>query len=141
MRFHRAELQQALMARVGPVVSLNSRFSRYTEYENHVELEFTDGSIANCDLLIAADGIRSAIRKQFLQENVPGVSRGEKVVVEADPVWSGTYAFRGLLSHEAIEKAFPGHRAKTNPVIVSVFRVFSGRWKANLCHSIVGSIR
>ena len=116
MRFHRAELQLALMDRVNTngCVHLDRRLVRYTEYENHVELEFHDGSLVNCDILIAADGIKSSVRKQFLNGLAKGMFTGC-----TDPVWSGTYAYRGLLSHEAIEKEFPGHRATANPVIVS----------------------
>lgn len=114
MRFHRAELQLSLMAKVGDVVQLNRRLTGYSEYERHVELEFADGSFANCDVLIAADGIKSAVRKQFLTSVRKGMAVGNP---STDPVWSGTLAYRGLLSHEAIEKEFPGHRAKTRPVI------------------------
>ncbi|KAF5339762.1 hypothetical protein D9611_009071 [Ephemerocybe angulata] len=114
MRFHRAELQMALMDRVNTngCVKLDRRLTGYNEYENHVELEFQDGSTVNCDILVAADGIRSSIRKQFCK----GIAKGDFVIC-TDPVWSGTFAYRGLLSHDDIEKAFPGHRAKTNPVI------------------------
>jgi salicylate hydroxylase len=115
MRFHRAELQRALMEKVGDVVQLNRRLSCYTEYANHVELEFSDGSFVNCDVLIAADGIKSCVRKQFLKEIRKGMA-----APTADPVWSGTLAYRGLLSHDAIEKQFPNHRAKSRAVIVSL---------------------
>ncbi|KAG2004822.1 salicylate hydroxylase [Coprinopsis cinerea AmutBmut pab1-1] len=114
MRFHRAELQLSLMSLVGDVVQLNRRLIGYSEYENHVELEFADGSFVNCDVLIAADGIKSAVRKQFLKSVRKGLSVGES---GCDPVWSGSLAYRGLLSHEAIEKQFPGHRAKSRAVI------------------------
>lgn len=102
------------------------RWRGYSEYENHVELEFQDGDLVNCDILIAADGIRSSVRKQFTNS----LTKGNYISPCSDPVWSGTFAYRGLLSHEAIEKQFPGHRAKTNPVIVSgeshrIFRVQS----------------
>ena len=117
MRFHRAELQKALMVKVGDIVQLNRRLSTYTEYANHVELEFSDGSFVNCDVLIAADGIKSGVRKQFLKEIRKGMA-----APTADPVWSGTLAYRGLLSHDAIEKQFPNHRAKSRAVIVSALR-------------------
>ncbi|KAH6909781.1 salicylate hydroxylase [Coprinopsis sp. MPI-PUGE-AT-0042] len=100
MRFHRADLQRALMDKVGDV------------YANHVELGFSDGSFVNCDVLIAADGIKSGVRKQFLKEIRKGMA-----APTADPVWSGTLAYRGLLSHDAIEKQFPNHRAKSRAVI------------------------
>lgn len=135
MRFHRAELQRALMEKVGDVVQLNRRLSSYAEYANHVELEFSDGSFVNCDVLIAADGIKSGVRKQFLKEIRKGMA-----APTADPVWSGTLAYRGLLSHDAIEKQFPNHRAKSRAVIVSLSYLPSFPLLDTL-HSIAASIR
>ena len=135
MRFHRAELQKALMVKMGDIVQLNRRLSTYTEYANHVELEFSDGSFVNCDVLIAADGIKSSVRKQFLKDIRKGMA-----APTADPVWSGTLAYRGLLSHDAIEKEFPNHRAKSRAVIVSEARLLF-KLISDVVPSIAGNIK
>ncbi|TFK18990.1 salicylate hydroxylase, partial [Coprinopsis marcescibilis] len=135
MRFHRAELQMSLMSLVGSQVQLNRRLSSYTEYQNHVELLFADGSLVNCDVLVAADGIRSATRKQYLSsvrrelKAKEEMKRPEQEGEDTDPVWSGTLAYRGLLAHEKIEREFPGHRGMTRPVIhLVVYPLSNGRF-------------
>jgi 2-polyprenyl-6-methoxyphenol hydroxylase-like FAD-dependent oxidoreductase len=62
---------------------------RVEQNEQGVEAHFADGSTAQGDVLIGADGIRSTVRQQFLPELAP--------------LYAGYTAWRGLIA----ESAFP----------------------------------
>jgi len=69
-QLHRAALHDILAARARQadpdVIRLNRRATGFEESADGVELRFADGSLARGDLLIGADGLKSAVRKQFL---------------------------------------------------------------------------
>jgi len=71
-----------------------------------VTLHFANGVAKTCDILIGADGIKSTIRKLFLSR-LPNPEKYERCM---EPLWSGTYAYRGLVSMEDLAKVYPGHR-------------------------------
>ena len=112
IRFHRADLQQGLASRLTGRLHLSHRLVSYEEIRNEVHLTFQDGSSAVCDLLVGVDGINSVVRKCFLEK------RGLFSSPSYNPVWTGTIAYRGLVSVDEIDKEFPGHRAVTTPVMV-----------------------
>jgi 2-polyprenyl-6-methoxyphenol hydroxylase-like FAD-dependent oxidoreductase len=56
-----------------------------------VQAMFANGAIADAELLVAADGIRSAVRAQFLPE--------------AAPVYTGYVAWRGLADERALARS------------------------------------
>lgn len=68
-QLHRADLHDLLAAKTREfnkdVVRLNRRVAGFAENTLGVELFFTDGSSVKGDLLIGADGVRSAVRKQI----------------------------------------------------------------------------
>lgn len=59
----RITLRQVLLD--GLDVQFGKRFERYEQGEN-ITLHFEDGTTAECDLLVGADGIRSRVRQQYL---------------------------------------------------------------------------
>jgi salicylate hydroxylase len=69
-QLHRADLHDILAARARQadpdVIRLNRRVTGFEERADGVTLRFADGSSARGDLLIGADGLKSAVRKQFL---------------------------------------------------------------------------
>ena len=69
-----------------------------------------------CDLLIGADGIKSIVRKKFVADH-HSTESGQ--VPNADPMWSGTFAYRSVIESKLIAKQKPNHRVLTTPVIVS----------------------
>ena len=95
---------------------LSHRLLSYEESKTEVVLHFQNDQTASCDLLIGADGIRSAVRRCFLNQQDPSRS------ISLDPIfWSGECAFRGLVEVERLQAVFPGHRACNEPVIVSIY--------------------
>ena len=68
-QLHRADLHQLLVARTksfGPkAIRLNCRVDGFEEGGNGIALKLSDGSRASADVLIGADGVKSAIRAQI----------------------------------------------------------------------------
>jgi len=69
-QFHRADLLDALVARLGEigpdVIRLNSRAIGYEETNTGVRLRLQNGSTVPGDVLVGADGVKSTIRAQLL---------------------------------------------------------------------------
>jgi 2-polyprenyl-6-methoxyphenol hydroxylase-like FAD-dependent oxidoreductase len=63
---HRRTLRAILRARLGDSFHLGQPVTGYTETESYVQVTLADGSTAEGDVLVGADGIRSAVRNQKL---------------------------------------------------------------------------
>ena len=70
LQISREELSKVLSDAVGDV-HLNKKVSGYTEHDDHVTVTFEDGTSEDADVVIGADGLRSAIRAQILGEEAP----------------------------------------------------------------------
>ncbi|MBP8532935.1 NAD(P)/FAD-dependent oxidoreductase [Streptomyces sp. MK37H] len=63
----RATLRQVLFTGMDDVVHYGKEFTRYEQHpDGTISAHFSDGTTATGDVLIAADGTRSAVRRQFL---------------------------------------------------------------------------
>ena len=120
-KIHRADLQRVLLkgALAHARVHLAKKLVSYTEHPDSVSLEFVDGSKRTCELLVGADGIKSIVRRLFLASR-PGQE-------SIEPVWTGTYAYRGLIPRDVLLKAMPGHRVTRVPVMVSTNHLNNAR--------------
>lgn len=94
MRLHRWDLQHAMITRLAEVAPGALRLGSNVE---HLEtrgasavLRFSDGHEEFADVVVAADGVRSAIR--------------EKLFSPAPPVFSGYVAWRGLVDTTELPK-------------------------------------
>lgn len=74
-------------------IHLGRRLVRYEDHGDGVRLEFADGSHAEADVLVGADGIHSVVRR--------AVARAET------PVFSGNYALRGTVPATAVASLPP----------------------------------
>ncbi|SOV05150.1 probable Salicylate hydroxylase [Ustilago sp. UG-2017a] len=104
---HRAELLDTFIQRIPPeICSFGKRFKSIEqpdpsvdvdeEEEKKVKLSFEDGSTYEADLVIGCDGIHSRVRG-WLDPKTAGPS----AVAGSDSlVWSGTWAYRGLIPRE-----------------------------------------
>jgi salicylate hydroxylase len=129
--YHRADLQEVLLSHVSSFVQchLNHRLVNYTESEEGIELEFKNGKTASCDILVGADGINSVVRKVLLAGKRKLDSSSEEASMNAAPVWTGTWAYRGLVDSEIVKREIPNHPALTGPTIVrSHFSRFSSKF-------------
>ena len=78
---HRADLHSALASIVPPeVVHLGRRLVGFEQSSDNVTLRFADGSTAEADAMIAADGVHSLVREALLGPEKPR--------------WTGRVAFR-----------------------------------------------
>lgn len=93
---HRADLQELLLGAVRSVANealqLGAQVSDFSETADGVSVDLSDGRKVDGDLLIGADGVKSAVRKQILGQD--------------RPVYSGNSAWRGLIPAERLPKGF-----------------------------------
>jgi salicylate hydroxylase len=128
MLFHRADFQQVLLRRLQN--SCKAHYSkRLRSYKQRlsgpIELLFEDGSVTSCDVLIGADGLKSAVRRTFLAEKAEWAKSEEKwaevanINASVDPVWSGTNAYRALIPADRLRARAPDHPIFREPTQVS----------------------
>ncbi|MFJ7978342.1 FAD-dependent oxidoreductase [Peribacillus sp. NPDC096379] len=68
---HRADLLDTLIAPLpSESIHLNHVYESIIEHENHVEVHFNNGTVIEADLVIAANGIHSAIRRKFSDDKL-----------------------------------------------------------------------
>ncbi|KAL1672761.1 hypothetical protein EV122DRAFT_294643 [Schizophyllum commune] len=110
-----------------------------------IRLEFENGATATCDVLIGADGLRSRVRRgladlaeaevaaarsasgaaKVVDDGAKPLAKAEKnqqtfhsaelFAARAEPVWTGTYVYRGLVETARLAERWPGHPALTIP--------------------------
>ena len=86
---HRAELLEVLLSGLGDHgFRLGSRVERVDQDQNGVTLTLADGSVAQGDILIGADGIHSTVRAQLFGKELPR--------------YTGNVAWRGLVPAERV---------------------------------------
>ncbi|KAF5379482.1 hypothetical protein D9615_006637 [Tricholomella constricta] len=124
MLFHRADFQRALLRRLPKSCQTHcsKRLRSYTQrLPGSIELLFEDGSTTTCDVLIGADGLKSAVRRSFMNEKVTRArSEGRHAEVadfnaSVDPVWCGTNAYRALIPAERLKSHAPDHPIFSRP--------------------------
>jgi 2-polyprenyl-6-methoxyphenol hydroxylase-like FAD-dependent oxidoreductase len=83
----RITLRQVLLD--GLDVEFGKRFERYEQDNGVITLHFEDGTTAECDVLVGADGIRSRVRRQYLPhagtEDVGVTAIAGKLVLDENP--------------------------------------------------------
>jgi len=94
LHLHRSDLHSVLLGafldRQPNGLSLDSKVASYDEGEDSIRIELDNAQSLEADLLIAADGINSVIRKQLLG-NTPAT-------------FTGNVAWRGVVSVERLPK-------------------------------------
>jgi len=127
--FHRADFQDVLLKHLprSCKVYCSKRLCSYHQSQSGpVKLAFEDGSTALCDILIGADGIKSPTRRSLLRESARlkvGEQSPSDLLSCVDPIWTGTLAYRALISADTLRKRSPGHRALKGPVAVGHLNV------------------
>lgn len=85
---HRADLQRALVSGLpGGGVGLGRKVTGVVEHADHAELELADGSHADADAVVGADGVHSVVRDAVLHD---------------ERRFSGCAVYRGLLPAGAV---------------------------------------
>lgn len=85
----RTGLQAGLVAKLGrECLHLGADVRDFTQDASRVEVRLRDGAVASGDLLVGADGLRSVVRRQLLDDG--------------DPVYLGSTIWRGVVGNEGI---------------------------------------
>jgi 2-polyprenyl-6-methoxyphenol hydroxylase-like FAD-dependent oxidoreductase len=96
----RITLRSVLLSGLGENVQFGKRFLRYEETaEGRAAAYFEDGSFAEASILVAADGVNSAVRKQFLPHAEP-IHTGVIAVAGKAPLTDGVLA---LAPHQLLD--------------------------------------
>jgi 2-polyprenyl-6-methoxyphenol hydroxylase-like FAD-dependent oxidoreductase len=115
----RITLRRILLAGLNDEVRFNKRFVRYEETpEGAIRAHFEDGSSAEAELLVAADGVHSGVRKQYLPH--------------AEPIDTGVVGIGGTLPLTHGVMAVAPHLLLDGPVMVvpaSACSMFMAMWK------------
>ena len=128
MSFHRADFHGALLNRLPSSCGTfpSKRLESYTQQpEDPIVLRFQDGSTATCDILLGADGVKSAVRKTMLHEAASWAESQQRSADAAelrnlsDPHFSGFFCNRALIPAERLSSISPQHRALSSGVQVS----------------------
>jgi len=115
----RITLRRILLAGLEQDVHFNKRFLRYEETsDGAIRAHFEDGSSARADLLVAADGVNSLVRKQYLPH--------------AEPTDTGVVGIGGTIPLTDGVMALAPHLLLDGPVMVvppTACSMFMAMWK------------
>jgi salicylate hydroxylase len=113
---HRADFLDALASQLPEgIARFDKRAVRVEEVGKQARVHFADGTDHQCDLLIAADGIKSSIRDYVLQ------GLGQPLVA---PRYSGTCAYRGMIDSEQLRAAY--REAGVDEHLINVPQMYLG---------------
>jgi salicylate hydroxylase len=118
IRFHRAHFLDVFVDKLPTnTAHFKMKLISYTQpdQDGPILLNFADGSVSSCDLLVGADGIKSTIRAQMFREVSSKDGRPE-LLDFIEPVFTGTIAYRGLIPVGS--SLPPMHRAVKDPIMV-----------------------
>ena len=87
----RITLRHILLSGLEGMVHFNKRFVRYEESGGRLVAHFEDGSTAEGDVLVGADGVNSPLRKQYLPHAEP-VDTGVTIIGGKVPLSDGALA-------------------------------------------------
>ncbi|KAI0032980.1 hypothetical protein K488DRAFT_48676, partial [Vararia minispora EC-137] len=118
---HRAEFHDTLIHSLKECENISLRTSkrlvRYQERDGSVNLHFSDGTLSQCDVLVGADGLRSAVRATMVDILSKSTSHADLAFYRG-AVWSGFLVYRAVVPRERVEKENVNHRVFHAPLLV-----------------------
>lgn len=124
---HRADFQSTLLQHLPRSCRTHcgKRLCNYTPRSNgSVDLAFEDGTTAQCDILVGADGFKSVVRQIMLRERAAMAQKNgrtrdaEEILSSCNARWTGQIAYRSLIPAERLRARSPNHRSLTIPTQV-----------------------
>ncbi|KAI0759185.1 FAD/NAD(P)-binding domain-containing protein [Irpex lacteus] len=113
--YHRTQFLSTLQSHFSPNTRIHYR-KRLVSYEDAapdpVVLHFADGTHAKCDLVIGADGTKSAVRKamfESLASKAQDEAQAREYLSHVDAKWSGFVMYRALVQTDVLKEEFPNH--------------------------------
>lgn len=119
--YHRAHFLDTLASLLPEgVAHLGKRVVSYSSIASSgVQMEFADGSVANCDVLLGCDGIKSVIR-HCMFEGLAKNSGNSDMLKYVGPVWTGEILYRCLVPSELLPlRDGEKHPVLKRPIMVS----------------------
>ncbi|TFY53781.1 hypothetical protein EVJ58_g9254 [Rhodofomes roseus] len=126
---HRPSFQRILLRHLSPSSRTHTgkrlvSYSQPAQGSSHspITLHFEDGSTAACDVLVGADGVKSATRATLVDELARAASsagrrdEAEALHRAAQPRWSGICAYRTTIPADALRARVPGHKVLKEPM-------------------------
>ncbi|KAL1750992.1 hypothetical protein FB107DRAFT_294210 [Schizophyllum commune] len=146
LRVHRADFHTVLVAHIRKLgrenVVCSKRLSSYSDASSSFDAPspifygFSSsciasyGTVATCDVLVGADGLKSRVRVGMMERLVfeatrqaagpagaEGEAETEALAAAAQPVWSGFVAYRVLISADKLRERAPEHSLLSNPML------------------------
>ncbi len=119
VNIHRADLHQALLdAAQGIPLHAGRRVEGIEAGEEEVEVHFADGSRGSWDLVVGADGVRSAVRRSLLGE------AGAATRYSGQTCWRFALEAPDLVPDVTIEQWAPGRRVGVVPLAAGCIYVY-----------------
>ncbi|GBE85787.1 FAD/NAD(P)-binding domain-containing protein [Sparassis crispa] len=124
--FHRGEFQQVLSKHLPPsyTIHFSKKLVSYTEPDSgEIVLNFQDGSLATCDVIVGCDGVRSVVRGTLYRSFAEKAERNgdnamaAKALSHVNATHSGFSAYRGLFPTEKLLRRFPNHKVTAGPLV------------------------
>ncbi|KAL6301495.1 FAD/NAD(P)-binding domain-containing protein, partial [Sparassis latifolia] len=124
--FHRGEFQRVLSKHLPPsyTVHFSKKLVSYANSDSgEVILNFQDGSLATCDVVVGCDGVRSAVRATLYRSFAESaeVNGDHAMAAEAlshvNAMYSGCSAYRGLVPTDLLLHKCPDHKGTTGPLL------------------------
>ncbi|GJE99048.1 FAD-dependent monooxygenase [Phanerochaete sordida] len=134
--YHRAEFLATLVQHLPSHfrTHFGKRLMSYTdEPPAPVQSHFKDGTTAECDVLIGADGVKSAVRRVLFEQLAACTkdpAEAERLRACVPAKWTGQYVYRGLVPRAQLEQACPGHPALSGAIY------FMGKDKYLICYPV-----
>ncbi|SJL09387.1 uncharacterized protein ARMOST_12765 [Armillaria ostoyae] len=110
--FHRGDLHDVFVNHLSPrcVIHYSKRLQTFAEQpDGQVKIFFEDGTTAECDVLIGADGIKSQVRASLLKDKAQSASadgrlhEAEEILSGVPQMFTGSVAYRSLIPIERIK--------------------------------------
>jgi salicylate hydroxylase len=142
LRYFRPDFQKVLMNHLPKRCHqyFKHRLQTYSEEVNgKIMLSFEHGSTHECDILVGADGIKSAVRRTMLTAKAESATaagalhEAEELMNSIEPVWTGIVAYRAVVPTERLQKykeAHPEMKIRV-PEVNSIPRMVSDPWPSH----------
>lgn len=122
--YHRAEFLQVLTDHAPEKLRTHFCKKLVSYVDNALEplvMQFQDGTTATCDVLVGADGIKSAVRKSMynqMADRADDEKSADQLRRHVHATWTGQVAYRHLILAEDLKNATPDHPGLRQPVMV-----------------------
>lgn len=131
---HRSTLVDMLKSRITSQCKIHTgkALTSYTiRDDGRYTLQFADGTTAETDVLVGADGVHSVVRRLLFEDlarrgQLPAtLSTPEDLTRVIEPQWSGSMVYRSLIQTHKLRAISPNHSVLDANAVFSVCHSFT----------------